>query len=180
MIIETSGIEGEEALPMIITFTDASYGGEKPAAGFAVLINGTPVSYSAYRLATTPLSSAEAEYMAAVRAVVSTIGIRETVTFIMDTEDDVKTPITFFQDADVTLTLCDNMATVQIADKNASSKRMKHIVTKLAFPREQVQAKKTILHHIPTKGMVADIFTKPLLADSFHHLRKYLVTLLSK
>ena len=179
MIIETSEIEGQEALPAVITFTDASFGGEKPAAGFGVFINGTLVSYSAYRLPTTPLSSAEAEYIAAVRAVTNTIGIRETIAFMIDAENKNKIgiPVTFFQDADISLTLCDNLAAVQISDKNASSKRMKHMATKLAFLREQVQQKQTILYHISTKGMIADIFTKPLLADTFHQLRKYLITL---
>ena len=71
--------------------------------------------------------------MAAVKAVTFTIGIRETLEFMINSEDKNNTPITFFRDADISLTLCDNLAAVQISDKNASSKRMKHMATKLAF-----------------------------------------------
>ena len=71
--------------------------------------------------------------------------------------------------------LCDNLAVILVSENNTSSKRMKHIATRIAFLREQVEAKNVQLFHIGTKGQVADIFTKPLAASVFHFLRPILV-----
>jgi len=52
---------------------------------------------------------------------------------------------------------------------------MKHIATRIAFLREQVEAKKVILIHVSTTEQIADIFTKPLAATPFHTLREMMV-----
>ena len=145
----------------ITTWTDASFGGEKPPAGYMVEYGGSPVGYAAFRSPFTPTSSCLAEYVAAIRAVVSTIAIRDTLVFLKGTE--LGGP---------TIVFCDNSAAVQLSDSDTSSKRLKHEATKIAFIREQVQEAKTIvLYHIQAGGMVADIFTKPLAAELFHRFR---------
>ena len=58
-----------------------------------------------------------------------------------------------------------------LSDNNTSSKRMQHIATQIAFLREAIQDKHVVLYHIRTSGQVADIFTKPLGAATFHTLR---------
>ena len=78
---------------------------------------------------------------------------------------------------DPTPVFCDNLAAVQLSDNDTSSKRLKHVATRIAFLREQVQEFKTVvLIHVATKGMIADIFTKPLTAETFHTLRRTLVS----
>ena len=76
-----------------------------------------------------------------------------------------------FNDPRPTLIMCDNMSAVQLSDSNASSKRMKHIATRIAFLREAVKAQEIMLYHIRTTGQLADIFTKPLAANVFHNFR---------
>ena len=44
-------------------------------------------------------------------------------------------------------------------------------MTRIAFLREQVEAKEACLFHIGTKGQLADIMTKPMYAAASHWLR---------
>ena len=71
---------------------------------------------------------------------------------------------------------CDNKAAVLLSDGNTSSKRMKHVATKIAFLREQVkEAKRVYLYHIRTQGQLADLMTKPLAASIFHPLASFMI-----
>ena len=71
--------------------------------------------------------------------------------------------------------MCDNLTVVKLSDKDFSAKKLRHMITKVAALQEMVESKRVSLHHIRTTGQLADIFTKPLLANTFHHLRKALV-----
>ena len=103
--------------------------------------------------------------MAAIRATIATLALRDTLSFIQGAPLREPTPV-----------FCDNLAAVQLSDNDTSSKRLKHVSTRIAFLREQVQEFKTItLIHVYGKGMVADIFTKPLTAELFHIFRRALV-----
>jgi len=70
---------------------------------------------------------------------------------------------------------CDDKAAVQLSDSYTSSKRMKHIATRIAFLREAVARKEIMLYHIYGTGQLADIFTKPLGAAAFHDLRQLII-----
>ena len=132
-------------------------------AGFAIFLGGGPVTWAAYRLPLTPLSSCESEYVGATRAAVQIKGIRDLLDFLGVQQTS---PTTLF---------VDNKAAVQLSESNTSSKRMKHIATRIAFLREQSTSGQLQLFHIGTSGQVADIFTKPLGAHIFHPLRATLV-----
>ena len=147
----------------ITTFTDSSHGGERPMAGYTIMIGGTPIDWRAYRSKVTPLSSCQAEYCAASTAVVATLGTRGVGKFFG------------ISDAEPTVVFCDNKAAVQLSDGDSSSKKMMHIATRIAFLREQVQEKLILLYHIKTEGQIADIFTKPLSPSVFHSFRQLLV-----
>jgi hypothetical protein len=73
------------------------------------------------------------------------------------------------------LLFCDNIAAVMLSDSNTSSKRMKHVATRIAFLRELRERKEVTLYHVGTKSQVADIFTKPLGPSVFHELRPLLI-----
>ena len=74
-----------------------------------------------------------------------------------------------------TFVFSDNMAAVQLADNNTSSKRLKHVATRIAFLREVRDQGAIALYHISGVGQIADIFTKPLPAATFHEHRRFLV-----
>ncbi|NBR24547.1 MAG: hypothetical protein EBU08_12410, partial [Micrococcales bacterium] len=70
---------------------------------------------------------------------------------------------------------CDNKAAVQLAEADRSTKRMRHVLTRLAYLEEQIDAKHLIMLHMNTTGMIADIGTKVLPASIFHSHRVWLV-----
>lgn len=144
-------------------FTDASHGGERPMGGYVSMCNGGPVTWECRRLPLTPLSSCEAEYVGATRAATAARVQRGIMQFMG------------FNDPRPTLIMCDNMSAVLLSDNNTSSKRMRHIATRIAFLREAVQSKEIMLYHIRTTGQLADIFTKPLAAATFHDFRHVLL-----
>ncbi|MGA1256804.1 MAG: reverse transcriptase domain-containing protein, partial [Candidatus Nanopelagicaceae bacterium] len=151
-------------MPDLLVMADASFGGEKPPAGLIIFYMGMCVTYAAFRTAITPLSSAEAEYLAITRAVQALIPIIGILKFIGTSCEHASVPV-----------MTDNKAAIQLADSDTSSRRMRHVVTRMAYLKEQIESGVITLYHIYSKGMVADIFTKPLLADLFHSFRKILV-----
>ena len=66
----------------LIAFTDASHGGEKPMAGYALLFFGGLINWCAQRLQMTTLSSCQAEYVAATNATVSILAARALLQFV--------------------------------------------------------------------------------------------------
>ena len=74
-----------------------------------------------------------------------------------------------------TLIFSDNKGAVMLADSDTSSKRMKHIATRIAFLRENIKSEAIMLYHVRSEGQLADIFTKALPAGTFHYLRAYLL-----
>lgn len=143
--------------------TDSSFGGERPPAGYIAWYNHGPILGISFRLPFTPLSSAEGEYIAATCAVIAAISLREIAKFA-----GVKIE-------EPSLIFCDNMAAVLLSDNDTSSRRMKHVATRIAFLRERVNEKEIMLYHIMATGMVADIFTKPLTLKLFQLFRSYLL-----
>ena len=152
-----SGLASDD---IMLGYTDASQGGAKPMAGYVLVKFGGPLAWSGYRLTMTTLSSCEAEYVAATRATTMILPMRAVLQFM---GVNVTAPTVLF---------CDNSAAVQLSENNTSSKRLKHIHTRIAYLREVVKEGDIQLHHINTSAMVADIFTKPLPAAQFHLLRR--------
>jgi hypothetical protein len=146
-----------------IFYTDATYGGERPMGGYAGFFHGGPFTWSGYRLPVTPLSSSESELIAAIRAIVAAVSSNGLLQFAGYTNEHA-VPV-----------LCDNLSTVLLSENNTTSKRMKHIATRIAFLREAVEKKEIILLHVGTHEQIADIFTKPLSASPFHSLREMML-----
>ena len=147
----------------LICFTDSSHGGERPMSGEVLMIGACPIAWKGYRKSLTPLSSCEGEYLAATKAAVEILATQDNGRFL---GIDLKPPTIMFND---------NKSAVMLADSNTSSKRMKHIATRIAFLREQIAAGTIMLYHIRTEGQLADIFTKALPPSIFHYLRSYLI-----
>ena len=147
----------------VITFTDASHGGERPMAGFVGMLAGGPISWAAYRLPLTPLSVCQGEYHAATRAAVMCKAHNDSMLFLG------------FSTKGASPIFCDNRATILLSDAGISIKKLRHVATHIAFLRELVNSEDIMLLHIGTKGQIADICTKPLAAAIFHELRMFLV-----
>ena len=61
----------------LVSFTDSSWGDEKPPSGFANYYKGSLVAWGSKRLKTTPLSSCESEYAAATNAANNVVFLEE-------------------------------------------------------------------------------------------------------
>jgi len=147
----------------VVWLSDASYGGPRPMACAIAFIGGAPFAWKIGRLECTSLSSCESEWFAQTIAAKLNQGLIYVFQFL---HIDVKLPIIFF---------CDNKAAVQLAEADRSTKRMRHVLTRLAYLEEQIDAKHLIMLHMNTTGMIADIGTKVLPASIFHSHRVWLV-----
>ena len=163
-LIEANSIFKCDYAPKLLAFSDSSHGGEKPMCGFVILYNGTPILWHAGRLKHTSLSSAEGEYIVATQATVAVKALNDVQEFLR------------IKSTGTTILFCDNKAAVLLSDSNTSSKRLKHIATRIAFLREAIADKIVMMHHISTHGQIADIFTKPLGGNTFHGLRQLLLS----
>ena len=146
----------------IVTFSDSSHGGERPMAGYVGYLADSPFAWSAFRLPVTPLSSCQGEYHTATKAAVMAKAYSDLMTF------------TGYPSAAGAPIFCDNRAAVLLSDSGISSKKLRHVATHIAFLRELIKSNDIMLLHISTKGQIADIFTKPLAASTFHELRVHL------
>ena len=61
-----------------------------------------------------------------------------------------------------------------LSESNLSSRRMRHVATRLAYLKERVKSGELQLVHVGTDGNVADIGTKALSVKIFHHLASYI------
>ena len=69
----------------------------------------------------------------------------------------------------------DNMNVIDISKNLVQHNRTKHIDIRHYFIRELIEEKIITFEHIQSNLQLADIFTKPLDASSFEHLRATLV-----
>ena len=120
-------------------------------AGYALLFFGALINWCAERLQMTTLSSCQAEYVAATNATTVAIFAARALLQFVDALPVERPTI---------LLLCDNDRAVRLADGNTSSKRMKHIATRIAFLRETQKEGSISLHHVRTAEQLADICTK--------------------
>ena len=72
--------------------------------------------------------------------------------------------------------LCDNKAACMLSDSDYSTRRMRHILTRLKYLQERVSDRDIMLTHIDTKGNLADIGTKIHTARVFHDLLSLIYT----
>ena len=72
------------------------------------------------------------------------------------------------------IVLCDNKAACMLSESNHTTKRMRHVATRLCYLQERVNDGDIKLIHIKTEANLADIGTKPLPTRTFHHLSSYI------
>ena len=69
---------------------------------------------------------------------------------------------------------CDNTSTKNLSKNPVNHSRTKHIDIRHHFLRDNIEKGIINLEHISTENQIADIFTKPLLENSFIKLRREL------
>ena len=147
----------------VIWFADSSHGGEKPMHANFGMIGGAPFSWKIGKMRWTTLSVCEGEWFAQTSAATIIQMMLPILTFI---HVKVTLPIISF---------CDNEVAVKIAEADYTIKRLKHVLTRMAYLQEQVKEGNIVLMHIDTQHNIADIGTKLLGPQPFHALRHFLV-----
>jgi len=120
-------------------------------SGYMFLIDGGAVSWMLCKQELVTLSTAEAEYIAAMHATKECIWLRCLIGKLF--------PLLLTR-----MTLhCDNQATLTLAVDDNYHARMKHIDIRYHFIRQCIMWKVIDLVYCPTNDMTADILTKALL-----------------
>ena len=144
--------ESEET--SIVCFSDADYASDKESrrsiCGCLLLIDGCPVTWYSKKQNRIATSTAEAEYVAASEAIKAMLGVRNV---LEELGIKVKTPMDLKMDS--------NAAICQL-DREASSKRNKHLDLRIKYVGENVSEGAIKVDYVSTEEMTADLMTKAL------------------
>ena len=144
-----------------ITFVDAG-GGSKPTQCAFLFLFGGIISLRVAKLACTVLSICEAEYFGATAGASRLMAIEPILEFLQVPHQK---PF---------LILCDNKAACQLSDSNHTTKRMRHVMTRINYLQELVDQKKIMLAHIQTAGNISDLGTKVHCSRVLHKLTSFI------
>jgi hypothetical protein len=148
---------GSEQGLVLAGFVDADWAGDldcrRSTTGYVFTLCGGAVAWTCRRQRTIALSSSEAEYMALGDAVQEALYLRQLL-------DDMG-----FKQSGPTLLFEDNQGCIFMANKDAHSKRTKHIDIRFKFVQEAVQEQTVSVQYLHSKMMPADCLTKPLSRD---------------
>ena len=137
----------------LIGYTDANGASQehrRAISGNAFLFDGGAISWSSRKQELVTLSTAEAEYVAAMHASKELLWLRRL-------KGDLSTRI-----PDATSLYCDNQAALRLAEAADYRARTKHIDIRYHFIRDVVEQGAAELSYCPTDDMIADILTKAL------------------
>jgi len=105
------------------------------------------------------LSSCEAEYVAVSLCICHAIWLRKLLENLCLPQQEV------------TKIHIDNKSAIMLAKNPIHHQRSKHIDIRYHFIQEHIKEKAVELIHVKTKNQVADIFTKPLVDESFNKFK---------
>ena len=140
----------------LVGFSDADYAGDiltrRSTTGYIFFLNGGAVSWKSRLQPTVALSTAEAEYMALCSTTCEALFLRALLL-----EFGFKQPATAI--------LEDNQSAINMSKSAMTQSRSKHIDVRFHFTREKLLSGEIFIKYCPTKDMIADILTKPLVTD---------------
>jgi hypothetical protein len=134
----------------------------KAISGYAFLIHGGAVSWSAKRQEIISLSTTESEYIAAVYAAKEALWLRSLISQI------------FGINLQITTLFSDNQSAIVLTKEHQYHARTKHIDIRFHFIRWIIEEGKLRLIYCPTEDMVTDVFTKALASPKVKHFAKEL------
>eukprot|EP00253_Pinus_taeda_P002039 PITA_02039 len=120
------------------------------------------ISWASKKQPIVALSTAEAEYVAAITAACQVVWMRRMLRSLC--RGQVKATVIF----------CDNSSAIALSKNYVFHKRTKQIDTKFHYIMELVNNGEIVLQHYRTQEQVVDVLTKSLGQKSFQFLRKCL------
>ena len=152
--------------PVVAVYVDAAWAnGPKSRSryGFVVCVYGCPVMWATKLTSMVCLSTAEAEYFAAVQAVKSALWLARMLAEVLA----ATTPTVVIYE--------DNQACIRMATNPIVSARNRHFAMRMWWLRQQAEDSTITLRHVPSRQQLSDIFTKVLPAPTFTVLRDALM-----
>jgi hypothetical protein len=154
------GTEG----PILHGYVDADYAEDKndrtSISGNALMMKGGTIQWLSKKQPCPALSTMEAEYVAAGVTAQDLTGLKNQLS---ELGIDCGTGIILRED---------NQSCIDISNKAASNKRVKHIDIKFHYIRHKVRDGTIRLEKVASEDNIADIFTKPLPKPRFEKLRE--------
>jgi hypothetical protein len=145
---------GKEKSLSLVGYSDANWAGDvdtrRSTTGYVFMLGQGPISWKSKLQPSTALSSMESEYMALSSATQEAIWLRRLLRDLGYEQDE---PTTIFED---------NQGCIKFVKNAKFSTGSKHIDVRKNYAGEAITRKDIAVKYIPTKDMVADIFTKPL------------------
>jgi hypothetical protein len=126
-------------------------------SGYAFIIHGSAVSWSAKRQNIISLSTTESEYVAATHAAKEALWLRSLITQLFDQK---LLPTTLFSD---------NQSAIALTKDHQYHARTKHIDVRFLFIRWIVEQGVLRQVYCPTDDMIADTLTKALPSTKVKH-----------
>ncbi|GJU66908.1 integrase [Tanacetum coccineum] len=146
----------------LVAYCDADWLGcpytRHSRTGYLLLLGGVPVSWKTKKQSVVSRSSAEAEYRAMATTVSEILWMRW---LLKDLTVNLQ---------DATPLYCDNQAARHIANNPVFHERTKHVEMDCYFVRERVASQEILPLHVTSKQQIADLFTKPLGAQTLRVL----------
>ena len=136
------------------SYTDAGHGDVKEnvrsTSGYVIKVGTAAVSWSSKVQPFVALSTAEAEFIAAVEAGKEIFWMRN---ILKEFGYNITGPSTLY---------CDNQSAIQVAKNPEHHGRMKHLDLRFFWLRDTVESGAISISYIPTAEMPVDLLTKPL------------------
>jgi hypothetical protein len=154
---------GIELKHILLGYSDSNFAGDledrKSTTGVVYFLGKSLVTWASQKQKIVPLSSCEAEYVAAAAAACQGVWLSRLIADLLETKE-----------APVKL-LMDNMSAIALSKNPVHHDRSKHIDTKYHFIRECIEEGKVEVDHVGTAAQLADIFTKSPERVRFVELR---------
>ena len=151
---------GKSGSPGLIGFADADGNmaeDRQAISGYAFMLYGGVITWSAKKQEIVTLSTTESEYVAATHAAKEALWLRSLITQIFGAMDG---PTTLFSD---------NQSAIALSKEHRYHARTKHIDIRYHFIRWIIEEGSIRLIYCPTDNMVADTFTKALPSAKVKH-----------